>query len=114
MVAYVKDGDVSDALMIVMDLLDSEGDLARRATLLGLTRKTANHLLDVRLMRLMLDLHDAGWTQREIAEAVSLAPRTVSVWFARYREMKGLPSTSRLEREVDLANAIELRSGFKG
>lgn len=114
MLAYVKDSDVSDITGMLMDLLDSEGDLGRRAALLATVRKSVNEQLDQRLVRLMFDLHQSGWTQREIASEVCLHPQTVREWLRRYREMKGLPPTSRHQREEMLAAAIELRAGFKG
>lgn len=112
MTAY--DNDVNDALRIILDTLDAVTDRRERAALLARTRRSTNDALDLRLFRLMHELHEDGVRQADIAAAVGMSPRTVGQWLEKYRTMTGLPSRSRAGVDDLLAEAIEIDAGFKG
>ena len=103
-----------DIVRLLTDTLDSEKDLAERARLLGMTRTVLSQTLDDRLFRICYDLHESGWTHREIAEALCLKRPTVTDWLRRYCDQHGIPRETVAEREQALAEAIEIRAGYKG
>lgn len=108
------DNDVMDALRIIEDTLDSIPDRLERAKAIASARRRVNDALDLRLFRLMHDIHDDGVRVADIAASVSMAPRTVSQWIARYRDRVGLPPRSRSHVDELLAQAIEINAGYKG
>jgi len=110
----VYERDILDLFSAITEIVDSEPDLGHRARLLGLLRSTLERDLETRVFRLIYELSESGWTQDDIAQAVSMSRLTVRKWLHRYRVQHGIPAPKKRHRlEADLANAIELRAGYK-
>ena len=108
----VHERDILDLLSAITEIVDSEPDLGHRARLLGVLRSTLDEQLEVRLFRLVYDLSESGWSQQDIADAVSMSRLTVGIWLRRYKDNHGIPRRDQ-RLEQDLADAIVLRSGYK-
>jgi len=106
--------DVLDLISALTETIDSTSDIADRARLLATARRTALEALDARLYRLVFDLAGSGWRHYEIAEVCGVDRLTVGRWISKHRSNLGLPATRGADVEEALANAVELRAGYKG
>lgn len=116
MAAYVTGERDSLALItLLLDTVDTVPDIATRARLLARIRQTLGHEFDLRTYRMVYELnHTHGWRQVDIADALGVSASTVKMWAQRHRDSLGIPRTDYAERERMLADAVEIRSGFKG
>lgn len=113
MTAY-GERDVLDLISALTETIDSTPDIADRARLLATARRTALESLDARLYRLVFELHESGWRQYAIADVCGVDRATVGRWINLHRHNLGLPATRGAEVEQALADAVELRAGYKG
>jgi Putative ATPase subunit of terminase (gpP-like) len=93
--AYVKESDMSSALLAVFDLMRQEPDFEQRAILLKRLHRDLESESAREIRHIAYGLRFQGWDVRRVKEILGLTERTIHRYVTEYARLTGEPMPKR-------------------